>query len=99
MKNMPEVFRFYGFKFFFFSREHEPIHVHVEGKGGIAKFDYDEILDKFELDYSHGLKPAELKRISRIINDNATTIRIVWNWHFGTDSSADEYDEDYEDML
>jgi hypothetical protein len=95
---MPEVFRFYGFRFFFFSREHEPMHVHVEGKGGVAKFDYDEILDKFELDYSHGLKPAELKRISRIINDNANTVKIVWNWHFGAESNEDEYDEYYEDL-
>ena len=28
---MPEIFRFYGFSFFFYSREHKPIHVHVEG--------------------------------------------------------------------
>lgn len=34
---MPELFRFYGFLFFFYSREHEPIHVHVEGAGGILE--------------------------------------------------------------
>ena len=28
---MPEVFRFFGFSFFFYSKEHEPVHVHVEG--------------------------------------------------------------------
>ena len=33
---MPEVFRFYGFSFFFFSREHEALHIHVEGNGGMA---------------------------------------------------------------
>ena len=38
---MPEIFRFFGFSFFFYSREHEPIHVHVEGKDGYAKFDWD----------------------------------------------------------
>ena len=38
---MPEIFRFFGFSFFFYSREHEPIHVHVEGNGGYAKFDWD----------------------------------------------------------
>ena len=35
---MPEVFRFFGFPFFFYSKEHEPVHVHVEGNGGMAKF-------------------------------------------------------------
>lgn len=36
---MPEIFRFYGFSFFFYSKEHEPLHVHVEGNGGMAKYD------------------------------------------------------------
>lgn len=34
---MPEIFRFFGFSFFFYSKEHDPIHVHVEGKDGFAK--------------------------------------------------------------
>lgn len=38
---MPEIFRFFGFSFFFYSREHEPLHVHIEGKGGMAKFDLE----------------------------------------------------------
>lgn len=29
---MPEIFRFFGFSFFFYSREHEPLHIHVEGR-------------------------------------------------------------------
>ena len=28
---MPEVFRLVGYSFFFYSREHEPLHIHVEG--------------------------------------------------------------------
>ncbi len=38
---MPEIFRFFGFSFFFYSREHEPIHIHVEGAEGFAKYNYD----------------------------------------------------------
>ena len=38
---MPEIFRFFGFSFFFYSKEHEPLHVHVEGNDGMAKFDWD----------------------------------------------------------
>ena len=37
---MPEVFRFFGFSFFFYSKEHEPVHIHVEGNDGMAKFDW-----------------------------------------------------------
>lgn len=38
---MPEIFRFFGFSFFFYSKEHDPLHVHVEGNGGMAKFDWN----------------------------------------------------------
>ncbi len=27
---MPDIFRYFGFTFYFYSREHNPIHVHVE---------------------------------------------------------------------
>jgi hypothetical protein len=27
---MPELFRLFGIKFFFFSNEHLPVHVHIE---------------------------------------------------------------------
>ncbi|VTY10646.1 Uncharacterised protein [Prevotella melaninogenica] len=46
---MPEIFRFYGFSFFFYSREHEPIHVHVEGAEGFAKYNYTRVRDKKSL--------------------------------------------------
>jgi hypothetical protein len=38
---MPAVFRYKGFRFFFYSNEgnpREPAHVHVRGEGGEAKF-------------------------------------------------------------
>lgn len=33
---MPELFRLFGIKFFFFSNEHLPIHVHIENGDGDA---------------------------------------------------------------
>ena len=36
---MPEILRMFGIRFFFYSREHEPIHVHVKNADGKAKFD------------------------------------------------------------
>ena len=29
---MPKIFEYFGFVFFFYSNEHEPIHVHVTHK-------------------------------------------------------------------
>ena len=63
---MPEIFRFYGFSFFFYSREHEPIHVHVEGNGGFAKFDWDG--QNFVLKEQHCIKAKDLKKITEIID-------------------------------
>ena len=31
--NMPKIYEYFGFIFFFFSNEHEPIHVHVIKSG------------------------------------------------------------------
>lgn len=75
---MPEIFRFFGFSFFFYSKEHEPIH--VEGKDGFAKFEFDG--EKFVLHESHGIKTGDLKKIKFVIDDNADIIVARWNEHF-----------------
>jgi len=33
LKIMPKIFEYFGFIFFFYSNEHEPIHVHVTHQG------------------------------------------------------------------
>ncbi len=78
---MPELFRYAGFVFFFFSREHEPIHVHVEGNGGKVIFDIvDGKLLQREI---HNIKPNDLKRIRRFAQLNIEIIIEEWNNHFG----------------
>ena len=36
---MPKIFEYFGFVFFFYSNEHEPIHVHVTHKGCQSVFE------------------------------------------------------------
>ena len=36
---MPKIFEYFGFIFYFFSNEHEPIHVHVMHSGKESVFD------------------------------------------------------------
>ena len=36
---MPTLFYVFGLRFFFYSNEHAPIHVHVRNSDGEAKFD------------------------------------------------------------
>ena len=70
---MPELFRMYGFLFMFFSHEHEPMHVHVIGNEGEAKFSWNG--DRFVLEKSRNVKRNDLRgikkmgRIVRLIQD------------------------------
>ena len=82
---MPELFRQYGYVFLFFSREHEPIHVHVRGHNGDAKFVWDG--EGFRLEYSHGIKQNDLARIERAIHENSDIILNRWYEIFGTDNN------------
>lgn len=77
---MPEIFRFFGFSFFFYSKEHEPIHVHVEGHDGYAKFEYDG--EKFVLRDSRDIKAADMKKIKLVIDDNSDILISRWNEFF-----------------
>lgn len=36
---MPKIFEYFGFIFYFYSNEHEPIHVHVQHGGNESIFD------------------------------------------------------------
>lgn len=84
---MPEVFRIYGFSFFFYSREHEPLHIHVEGHDGKAK--YSLIDGEFVLENVYNIKKNDLKRIEAIINERKKHIINTWNKYFGK-----EYDDE-----
>ena len=86
---MPEIFRFFGFSFMFYSNEHEPIHVHVRkgsnGKFIEAKFDWSDEQQKFILVYNHGVKASEMNHIQSIIDENADIIRNTWSKYFYND--------------
>ena len=77
---MPEIFRFFGFSFFFYSREHEPPHILVEGKDSMAKFEWDGT--KFVLKEKNNLKTGDLKKIKTAVDENADLIIRRWNEYF-----------------
>lgn len=77
---MPEIFRLFGFSFFFYSREHEPVHIHVEGKEGYAKFEYNG--QRFVLASSKGIKAGDMKNIQMAVDENADIILARWNEFF-----------------
>ncbi len=77
---MPEIFRMLGMRFFFYSDEHLPIHVHVRSGDGEAKFEI--ITGKIILKQSFGLKSKELKIAENLIDQNIDLINEHWLKHF-----------------
>ena len=81
---MPVVFRYKGFRFFFYSNEgspREPIHVHVIGQGGEAKF---WIVPVVSLVTSDGLNAKTLRELEQAVEDNLDLIKETWNGYFRT---------------
>jgi len=78
---MPEIFRKFGFVFFFYANEgQEPMHVHVRKAGGFAKF----WIEPMELDFSQGLKVQDLARAEELIQENFELIKHKWDEIFGS---------------
>ncbi len=69
-----------GYKFYFYSNEHQPIHVHAKSGSGRAKFD---ISDGVELVESKGMKVQELRRAQEIAEEEVEVIRKKWHEYFG----------------
>ncbi len=78
---MPEIFRAFGYSFLFFSRDYEPIPIHVIGKGGDAKYVWNGV--EFTLQEIHGIKLSDQKKIKAMIDENSDIIINAWNLYFG----------------
>lgn len=73
---MPEVFRKYGYVFFFYANEgNEPIHIHVRKAGGFAKYWIEPIV----LEFSQGMKVNELRIAEDLITENVELIKKKWH--------------------
>jgi Domain of unknown function (DUF4160) len=77
---MPKIFEKDGFKFFFYSNEHLPIHVHVRHGGGEAVF---VVQEGVELRESQGLNVKDLGKAQSLAEENRALIIEKWNEHLG----------------
>jgi len=77
---MPTIFIALGIYFRFYTREHEPIHVHIKTADGKAKFDIEP---EIKLVKNDGVKPKDLKHAEAIIEENRELIVSEWRKTFG----------------
>ena len=75
---MPTVFEKDGYRFFFYSNEHLPVHIHVSHGGGEAIFNIENVI---ELRDSHNFKIQELSKAKKLAIKNKDIIMEKWNEH------------------
>ena len=75
----PTIFRYKGYRFFFFSREEERIHIHVIHAEGEAKIWLEP---KVELNKSVGLNSKQISEILDQVEKHEKEIIKSWNDHF-----------------
>lgn len=73
---MPKLFECDGYRFFFYSNEHGPVHVHVRHGRPEAVFDVEQ---QVELRESQGFKVSELSKAEQIAILNRNLIMEKWN--------------------
>lgn len=76
----PTVFREGPYRFYFFSREEERMHIHVASAEGEAKF---WIEPQIALAETHGLSQREIGTLVKIVEEHEQQIRNAWRNHFG----------------
>jgi hypothetical protein len=76
---MPTVFIKDGFRFFFYSNDHTPIHVHVKRGSGEAVF---EVEGQVVLRESVGMKTAELAKAEDLAIEHQQLIIEKWHEYF-----------------
>ena len=80
---MPTVHLEKGFRFFFYSNEHLPKHIHVEGKGGEIKIN----LESLTLMYSYNFKKQDLNAVFEILKLKRFYFLRKWDEFHGNENS------------
>ena len=75
---MPTVLRVEGFRFFFFSDEHLPEHIHIEKGDGYARIE----LETLEVTDSYNLNSKEIKKLLKIVKEHNNELQRSWNEYF-----------------
>lgn len=72
---MPTLFTIFGLRFYFYSEEHLPIHVHVRNSDGRAKIQVDPEVVLIE---NKGIKPNDLMKALTLANLYKEQITEFW---------------------
>jgi hypothetical protein len=77
----PTIFQEKGYRFFFFSREEQRMHVHVVSSQGEAKFWLEP---EMALARNHHYSRRQLREIEMIIEEHRDEITSAWRQYFSS---------------
>jgi hypothetical protein len=75
---MPTVIILKGYRFFFYSNDHDPIHIHVEKDNKTAKFN----LKPVELIKSKRFNASELRALRKLTEKHVELFKLKWDEYF-----------------
>ncbi|DAB33156.1 MAG TPA: hypothetical protein CFH82_11905 [Sulfurospirillum sp. UBA12182] len=75
---MPTVLKIDGFRFFFFSDEHNPVHIHVEKGDGYMRVE----LETLKVTNKQKFTKNDEKKIMSIIKEHHEKLIGAWNEYF-----------------
>jgi len=75
---MPTVLRIDGYRFFFFSDEHMPQHIHIEKADSYVRV----VLDTLEVTDSYKISKKEIGKLVKLVEENQEVLKGAWNEYF-----------------
>jgi hypothetical protein len=77
---MPTLLNIFGLRFYFYSDEHTPIHVHIENSDGTAKIN---LLPTVKVVENKSVKPKDIKKALAIIDLYKEEFISAWHEYHG----------------
>lgn len=75
MQSMPTIYRFEGFRFFFYSNEgNEPPHIHISKNDNEMKV----WLHSLGVEFNFGFKKSEVRILLKIVKNNQKRFLLEW---------------------
>jgi len=75
---MPTVLKKRGYRFFFYSNDHSPVHIHIEKENCTAKFQ----LEPVKLLKSKGFSARDINEIRKFVTEHQEYLITKWNEYF-----------------
>ncbi len=75
---MPTVFRYEGYRFFFFSDDHLPRHIHIEKGDSYVRIE----LSNLKVTDSYHISPKEIRKLQKLVESKREILRGAWNEYF-----------------